>query len=307
MQQIQQFPVVQEYSKLAVQEPVGQGDEQNDKTPTSFEPATELPSVEVLAKKVLQFQVDLWKENGRTPFEESYLEAKTKSYCEIEELIRRDEKKIPTWQLIGPLHYGMSLEKMKQVIIEKFKSMILSKTMMTEATKKIRHDPKTLFLTRDRNNLTRIWGAEFLKSNLPNKSPLDVTEHYLIIDDDAKEIEAEIFHGDYPYLSRVNITGYIVSKKIEGKKNALAFAGCSILEKLRYSDFSDEGNILQDSTKKNWIVDTEQKSFEKPELEDEAYNIQEYVKLRFRYLCGKDYMRNFQRIKISLSDIGIDK
>ncbi len=264
-----------------------------------------LPTIEELAKKILDFQQELLKKNNRPIFSEKQVTEKTKLYCQIEEEIRKDEQKIPTWDQIGPLHYGMTLEKMKQVVIEKFKSMVDSGTIIRKTTKEKKFDQTALFLTRDRTNLTRIWGAEFLKKNLPKEGSLNVVDHYIIVDDDARELEVTIFHDDYPYVSKIKNGGQIFSTKIEGEKNASAFASSDVLKNLFYSDFSDEGNILCDSSHTNWIVDTERKSFDAPELDDIAFQIREYVKLRFRFLAHDEYLPNFQPITISLSEIGI--
>lgn len=266
---------------------------------------------EELVDKILQYEKD---ENQKQllaeqhPFfksllvkDESHWESQKKIYLAAEKWIRTH--KIPSWEVAGPLNYGMSLDQMKETITQKFKEMIASGNLMTEQSFYKKHTRESFCLTSDEkaNNLTRIWGAEFLRSNLLDDPTLNVTEHILIIDDNAQEIEVQVDHLVYPHLSSVN-NGYIVSRKIEGIESAEEYRSSNKLSELLFWDFADSGNIIRDADNIGWIVDTEAHSFNYPTLDHTSNLAREYLKKRFIFLAGDAYFPS-QTFKISFNDL----
>lgn len=236
--------------------------------------------------------------------EDSYWQDKEELYLEIEKWIRENNDKIPSWQVAGPLNYGMLLEEMKDAITKKFKAMVFSGNLMTEEQLTKNHIREIFYPTtvRGSDKLTRIWGAEFLKSNLVGDTTLDAAEHFLIVDDSASEIEVQVWHDEYPYLSIVN-NAHILSQKIEGIEKAWEYR-CSVkLNELRYRDFKDPGNIICDSKGKGWVVDTELKGFDHPKLSGDLYLIKDYLKKRFKVLAGEKHSCLYQTFKISVADL----
>jgi len=240
-------------------------------------------------------------------------EQKEKSYLEIETSIRDNPEQIPKWEVAGPLNYSMTLPQMKNVIESKFREMASSGQMMSEKsyyqqrshTNYYPCGSKTGTETKFKGDtdLTRIWGANYLKSHLINDATLKAADHFLIVKEGATELIVEVWHGkSTPYLSIIK-NAYIVSKKIEGDRCASLYSSSPILDQLRYRDFTDPGNIRQDSNGVGWIVDTEMKSFEEsPAIEGKAYATQEYLKNRFKFLSGNEYHRHCQIFPISLSE-----
>lgn len=255
---------------------------------------------EFFASKTLEFEEDA----------NSYWEKKKKSYLEMENSIRDNPEKIPRWEVAGPLNYSMTLSTMKNVIESKFKEMVSSGQMISEKSYCQQQYRKDFYCNGD-NNLTRIWGADFLKTNLVNTPSLKAADHFLIVKDGATELEVTVWHSISPYFPSLQVVqnAYIVSKKIEGHKRTtkdnISFYGSSrILDQLQYRDFN-YGNIIQDSNGVGWIVDTEEKSFEAPVIKGDALTRQVYLKDRFRVLSGKEYSSVCQIFKISLSGMGL--
>ena len=274
----------------------------------------EIAEPKVIVDQVIAYEKKqmLEMEKGNSPFvkllkqDDSFWEKQGVLYLKIEQYIRENFDKIPTWELTGSLHYGMTLRKMEDVIKQKFLDMAAQGKLMTENSLMANLDRTTLYPPNHKGNsdLTRIWGAHFLKSNFPENSKLDVAEHFLIIGDEATELEVEVWHTDYPCLSLIK-SGYILSKKIDGENKARDYQYSNVLDALKYRDFTDPGNIIQDANGIGWIVDTERKSFDPPKINKGQYLIREYLKKRFKVLSGDESSSLYQTFKISLSDIGI--
>lgn len=277
----------------------------------------ETPAPEEVVEKILQkekakYEKEMLELESDSPLfellkqEDSYWQNQGELYLKIEKWVRENSDKIPSWQVAGPLNYGMSLEQMKSVITNKFKEMTSSGNLLTDEQLTTNRDREIFYPTTGRgdNNLTRIWGSEFLKSNLIDDETLNAAEHFLIVDDSASEIEVQVWHGEYPYVSIVS-NAHILSQKIEGVRKAWEYRFSGKLDELRYRDFTDPGNIICDSKGKGWVVDTELKSFDSPELNRSAYIVQNYLKKRFEVLSGENYGRLYQIFKIPVSEIGI--
>jgi hypothetical protein len=274
----------------------------------------ELPNAEEIVNKILEqekneYQKEMLELESESPFDEflkkedSYWQDKEKLYLKIEKWVRENSDKISSWQVAGPLNYGMSLEQMKDVITKKFKKMVFSGNLMTDEQLSKNHNREIFYPTTGRggNNLTRIWGAEFLKSNLIDDETLKAAEHFLIVEDSASEIEVQVWHGEYPYVSIVS-HAHILSQKIEGVGKAWEYRFSGKLDELRYRDFKDPGNIICDSKGRGWVVDTEMKSFDFPKLNRSAHLVQDYLKKRFKVLSGEENSGLYHTFKISVAD-----
>lgn len=301
----------------------------------------ELPASEVVVQQIIDHEkvehqkniLEMEKEGPHfykdLTVDDSYWGDRSKFYLQMERFIRENNEKIPTWKIAGPLHYGMSPSKMKAVIQQKFREMVASGQLMRKATLMRSQDRTTFYpkTGKGRDNLTRIWGANFLKTNLKEHPKLDTAEHYLLVDDDAIEIEVQVRQRgaglfnytlcDYPLLSKIKNAG-ILSKIIVGKSAAREYLHSQVLKRLNYWDFSDRGNIIRDSNGIGWVVDTEAISFSPPKIDIKYNPLQKYIKKRFDVLFGWDvnidnksdysesnpaYCRTF---KIVVSDIGLE-
>lgn len=232
--------------------------------------------------------------------EDAYWQKQEETYLKIESWIRANSDKLSTWQVAGPLHYGMTLDQMKEAIKKKFQEMERTGKLMTEEELLKKYNRQDFYPLSGRggNNLTRIWGAEYLKSNISECDNLDVADHYLIVD--SLELEVQVWHGEYPYLSVIN-NAHILSKRIEGIGSAWDYRFSKKLDELKYRDFKDFGNIICDTHGIGWIVDTELKGFDPPDIDSDKYLIRDYLKKRFKVLSGDDYRTLFQTFKISVS------
>lgn len=144
-----------------------------------------------------------------------------------------------------------------------------------------------------------------MKSKLVSTSNLKAADHYLVVDDSAMEIEVEVWHGEYPSLSIIKNGGYVLAKKITGSNAADQYQFDPKLNEIKYRDFKDRGNIIRDDNEVGWIVDTEWKSFDAPELNRESNELNQYLKNRFAVTAGEDYNCLRQIFKISISSIGL--
>lgn len=151
-----------------------------------------------------------------------------KNYLSIEAYLSQIHPSQFSWQVAGPLNYTMSIEKMKLTIENKFREMASIGTLMRESYFNEKHDRSSFYPIESKGdtNLTRIWGAEFLKSHIADGGNLNVADHFLIIKDSEKEIEVEVSYLEYPTIEKIN-NGYVLSKKNRRKE------GCLGLHKFR--------------------------------------------------------------------------
>lgn len=224
-------------------------------------------------------------------------------YLKLEKFIRENPDQIPTLSLTGSLNYGMSLKQMKDTITKKFTNMVLTGHLLTQEQFSKQHDSKFFHLCKGEmngQNLTRIWGAEFLKSHLLDDRIINVAEHFLIIEESSEEVEVAIDPDSYFPIFRNIKNAYIYSKKITGFPCAWEYRFSEALQNLGYRDFKDSGNIICDPNGTGWVVDTEIKGFDLPKLTRLESNICNYLKRRFEVLAGEDFSWTF---KISINDI----
>jgi hypothetical protein len=278
----------------------------------------ELNSEEIVNKIIETEKSELQAEKRhlelkKSPFAEcldrpdSYWEGHEKLYIKIEKWLLKNRDEFPSWHPAGPLNYGMSLGQMKDAITKKFQEMAASGNLMTEKQLDQNHKREFFYpeTGKGSDNLTRIWGAEFLKSHLQDSSTMNAAEHFLIVNDSASEIEVQVWHNNYPYLSTVK-NAYILSQKIEGDKQAWSYRFSGKLDELQYRDFTDPGNIIRDAKGIGWIVDTELKSFDPPHLTTDAAVIRDYLPKRFKALTGQEYRCLFQTFKVAVADLHLN-
>ncbi len=167
-------------------------------------------------------------------------------------------------QLIGGnFNYAMTLDEIKQIIKDKFvamkrKGLIISK----DEYEKI----KSSYINRPSTNLTRIWGADWLKTGIELHKNKDYdVPGYKIVSCNPNSINVILFIGNarFPIAARLK-EAFIDFVKIIGPP---AGSGPHPLpRKLGYVDLgaslAKAANIRKEtSTGKYYIVDTEMKSF----------------------------------------------
>ncbi|MBA3816056.1 MAG: hypothetical protein H0X29_05975 [Parachlamydiaceae bacterium] len=281
-----------------------------------------LPSAEAVVDMVIQKEKELWNKAllamaskpSRLKWDipaktEDEWEKIKQTYFEIEEQLRND-KSPPSWDVAGGLDWGMSLAEMQAAITEKFVQMAPEDRVLTEKSFKDQARETFYPLTGPGlTNLTRIWGADFLKENLTDISTLRAVKNYLVINDSATEIEIQLVRGtslvsefpmNYPVISAVENAG-IFSKIIHGEPKASSYRSSPPLVRLQYADFSDPGNIREDAAGIGWVIDTELKSFNPPRMGTFLCLVQDYALKRFEALTSSHY----HTIRIPISTLNI--
>lgn len=223
-------------------------------------------------------------------YEEPNWEEKERHYLVIEKWLNKSPE-IPSNAPTGSLHYGMSLEEMQEAITDKFKDMASTghvkkqSDLKGQENKYFSHSSDDL--TTGSNNLTRIWGAQFLKEELKgNEDTLNVADHFLIVEDGATSLEITVLDNKrFPSIWRVD-NGYVLSQRITGRPSAKDYWEHKALKKTGFHDFSDPGNILKDENGVGWIVDTESKGLRSPcnMIDFLTIKITDYLEKRFNYL-----------------------
>lgn len=277
-----------------------------------------LPSVMAVVDMVIQKEKDeesqelqgnKWGNWGLQARSDIEWEKIKQSYLIIEEQLRND-KAPPSWDVAGGLDWGMSLEEMQASITEKFVQMAAGGRVLTEKSFKDQARKTFYPLTGPGlTNLTRIWGADFLKQNFTDVSTLKAVENYLVINDSVTEIEIRLVRGhslvsefpmNYPVISTIENAG-VFSKIISGEPKASSYRSSPTLARLQYADFADPGNIREDIDGIGWVIDTEIKSFNPPRMSRFLCLVQDYALKRFSVLTGSNY--HTFRIPISALNI----
>lgn len=194
------------------------------------------------------------RKNDAVGIKQSYEEA------EYAKLARKYENKLkkhpeiknqfPRYQIAGNTSYFMTLEELKNHISIWLKHMRQQHQLITRAEfakmNQSQWYPKT-------SNLTRIFGAEYLKNML--RDPSIRVPKYLIVVDNMQDIRIEI-KWDFCFPIIKNINGELYAEHIIGT----GVAGKKLIG-YGYTDYSAPENILMDSHGIYYVVDTEYKSF----------------------------------------------
>lgn len=226
-----------------------------------------------------------------------------KEYKEYEGHLEKIQH-IPQASMWGGINFTMTLNEMKEKIQEKFIAMKNYGLIISiEEFEEIKHQyyrshrcPHT--------NLTRIWGADYLKEKIEASSKLREryeAPDYIIVADDPDKIDMTLYFGDVycPIVDTLK-NAKIYFKKIKGSgvasRSQMFLKDIGIESKIGYDDFSDCGNIIQQyqllgtecKPGKYCIVDTEQRSFNQDYILKQYWwklpLILEYAQKRFNHL-----------------------
>lgn len=227
-------------------------------------------------------------------------------YLKIENWLRENKNQLPSWEVAGGLNFNMSRKEMKEAITQKFQVLAREGKLIEEEVFNATQKREEFFPPPERRmtDLSRLWGSEFLRSQLPTQSAFSSPQNFLIVNKGATDVEVKVYSGGpYLALSRVD-NGYLVAEKIQGSPCAQQHITAEELKKpVCYVDFTANDNILRDSKGTSWIVDTEYKSFAPPELSSGALIVQTYLQERFKILGQTDYKSDYLSFKIPLSSI----
>ena len=190
--------------------------------------------------------------------------------------------------LWGGINYSMTLDDMRKKVKEKFQNLKNSGLIIS---KKDFGKAKDQYYDKPSDNLTRIWGADYIRQQLQEKKWEDrygVPDYIIVVDDPhAIQVVLNFTQERWPTVSLL-LNGDIYFKKIVGKgvgNNSMD------LTEIHYVDVGSsedkKHNVLQTATGKRYIVDTEFKSFGIPL--PESRNFREclsYFHERFKHVNG---------------------
>jgi len=196
----------------------------------------------------------------------------------------------------GGINYIMTLEEMKQTLKEKFVTMKKNGLIFSkDEFEKI----KDKYFNRPINDLTRIWGADYLKNKISESEQLQAeygVPNYIIVAQDPNSIKINLSFSNelFPIANSLE-NGLIYFEKIAGipiaSWHSSSVNDIGIKSGIGYDDFSDPGNILlENKSDKKYVVDLEFKSFKLP-VNGYTQWVLNYAAKRFRYLnhVGLDY------------------
>lgn len=263
--------------------------------------------------KAVYYDRDKYEKRGKKinfNLGDDYWEEKRVAYIEAETKFQEIGAQICKWEPAGFLHYGMSLKEMNEVIQNQFRRMIAENTFIREESLE---GKRHLYYPENRegsNDISRVWGAEFLNSRLQKHTFLKAAKHIVVLKTGASEVQFNIYHDitnpeNYPLMRLKN--AYVLSERIDGKLGVDDCPYLDLLRELGYVDFGDLGNIIKTSDSKYYVVDTEIKSFNEPTKSDsKLYDLIFYLKRRFHVLLEGVNDRGKSSISLSLKDIHLD-
>lgn len=235
-----------------------------------------------------------WKRSPESLDFETQYQKILEDYMNFEENLNIIRKKPRA--SFGEINYGMTLEEIKQKLWEKFKEFKKEGLIIThEEFEKIKDN----YFNKPSQDLTRIWGADYLKNKINQSEYLKskyAVPNYIIVANNLNHLIIRLdFNQNFPIATALK-NAEIYFEKISGPHVAswysLATKDIGISSGIGYDDFSDPGNIIFDSKSgKFYIVDTEFKSFKFP-IKGYLSAILPYASERFKYLnnVGIDYI-----------------
>ena len=200
--------------------------------------------------------------------------------------------------LTGGLNYAMTLDEIKEIVKEKFVTMNHKRLVISRDEYERSKDK---FFDFPRLNLTRIWGAQYLKKSIDEGGVKGYnTPGYVIVTDNPEAIRIKVsFDSDMaPVIDSLeDRKAFIVFEKIEGSPVG---DSSDLLRRFEYVDLGPEMrkryNVLEKKgTGIRYVVDTDPGSFKY-----EAYTEGRLAEDSFAYYAFKKFrhLNNLRRINI---------
>ena len=193
-------------------------------------------------------------------------------YFKEQESILKDHIKDHLISPYGGINYAMSLEEMKEATEETFKDMKQKGLIISES--KFEKIKDLYYTAHHHTDLTRIWGAEYLKNKISASKELngkyDIPD-YIIVANDPNKIKVQLwFDHRFPVVGIIedatiyfkNIKGDPIGcdaevKKDIGKGSTLNYVDLCVGELTAFNRKQNENVIKDLITGKRYIVDTE--------------------------------------------------
>ena len=200
-----------------------------------------------------------YSEDLESPVDLEYIDSLRKQYRK--QFLSTMRQNFHEYELAGSIDYFMSLEEIKNKVKKRFKEMYKKGQIITEDEFQ-RRDKSKWHKVKGGDDLTRIWGAEYLaKKFAEGKLAGDKRAHlkvpdYLIVVSDLTDIQVgiDLLGSCFPIVNPL-LNGTIYAEKIEGTPGSFPNVGYG------FTDYTDPGNILRTDANTFYVVDTELKSF----------------------------------------------
>lgn len=204
------------------------------------------------------------------------------------------------WEVAGDLDYFMTLDYLKKAVKERLMRLYKNGQILTqEQFDKL--DPKAWY-PKD-NNLTRLFGAEYLAKRFAGKANWKVPT-FIIVVQNLNDLQIRIeWNNCIPHLKTID-NGSIYAENITDWEDYSASGVINEmfikkeLNALGYWDFAGKGNIVKTKAGKLYVLDTEIKSLMENATNDVPILTSripwldslhcEYLMKRFSFLNGVD-------------------
>lgn len=235
-----------------------------------------------------------WRRRQFDPPSEEYWSGKREDFIHGENMLRKDKEfmaSLDTYEPAGGLSYSMNYPEIAAHVQKKFDDLRASGILFSRSEFESKED-RTKFRTlgwlskpdKKSGELSRLWGAEYLRKHLNPEGPHRVPRFVVIIENHVRTLPVQIDAGEKAlHLNFDTSYGEILAEKINGPAICdHLWDATSELVELGYVDYSDPGNIRLGSDGKRYIVDTEWKSLEGVAKSSEYVFYQNYTKERFQ-------------------------
>jgi len=198
-------------------------------------------------------------------------------------------KNQPIASVMGGINYSMTLDEMLEKLQNKFLHLKQNNQIISQEEFE---NIKDGYFDLPHTDLTRIWGAEYLKEKIQQSSYLrtkyDVPD-FVIVLNDSNELTINIsFYTRLFPIPLELLNGHIYFKKIHGqplaaRSNSTLAHDIGTISGIGFDDFKT-GNLIQDTQSGIiYIIDTEFRSFKLP-ISAQLESLLNYAAERFLYL-----------------------
>jgi hypothetical protein len=166
----------------------------------------------------------------------------------------------------GGIKLSIDTDEIDSLVQEKFLQLRINGLLLTRSEFEQREDvAKFRKPGKDQNDdLTRLWGAEYLRKKLLGNEQYSVPRFFIIVEDGAKKIPVTVIKTYNSLLISKCDTAFaeVVVENMVDTRATCTKEKHGWLEKIGYVDYADSGNIREGRNGKFFVVDTEWKSLD---------------------------------------------
>lgn len=233
--------------------------------------------------EVVQRVVDLKKDDyidayGEQEFYSHYKQVLTDKYTNLETVLRENQlsEDWDAYEPAGSIKLSIDPDYIDSFVQEKFSALrnsglLLYRSEFEQQEEIIKFRKPGYNQSAD---LTRLWGAEFLRKKLSNVENYAVPRFFIIIENSAKKIPVTIVKDTMSLVIAKCDTSFaeVVVENMENTVATCTREKHGWMSAFGYVDYADSGNIREDRSRGQfYVVDTEWKSLDGVvELVDES-------------------------------------